>query len=104
MEDGGSSFFNFIKKAHQLIRTGQIDIDHWHQVVHIIFRQMVEAIAYIHSLNIAHFDISLENWLINDVKVDVVEINGQTHKLKFILKDIQVKICDFGTLSLFVSV
>ena len=96
MEDGGTSLFEFAKQAHEYIRQCQIDIAHWKQVVRIILEQMVEAIAYIHSLNIVHFDISLENWLINEVKVDVVEVNGQTQKVSFVLDDIQVKLCDFG--------
>merc|ERR1719410_1819281 len=102
MEDGGSSLFTFIKKAHQLLRTKQIDFAHWHKVVHVIFAQMVEAIAYIHSLNIAHFDISLENWLINDVKVDV-QSNGKTQQMKFVLDTIQVKLCDFGLAQMFTN-
>ena len=65
MEDGGSTLFDFVESAHKLIRANQIDIAHWKKVVRVIFKQMVKAIAYIHSLNIAHFDISLENWLIN---------------------------------------
>ena len=95
MEDGGSSLFNFVKIAHKLIRTKQIDIAHWHKVVRIILKQMVEAIEYIHSLNIAHFDISLENWLINDVHFTVT-VGGKHQKLNFDLNNISVKLCDFG--------
>ena len=69
MEDGGESLFDFVNKAHQLILSGNIDITEWHRVCKVIFKQMLECIEFIHSLNICHFDISLENFLINDVDV-----------------------------------
>jgi len=108
MEDGGTtSLFNFCVKVHQLIEKGHIEITEWHRVVKIIFKQMVDCLEYIHSKNIAHFDISLENWIINDVKVEYKENeNGnksKRSKMKFITKDIQVKICDFGLSELFLN-
>eukprot|EP01084_Bolivina_argentea_P168155 291684_1 len=69
MEDGGSDLFDFIKKAHGLISMDIIHMNDWHKVVKIIFKQMIECIEFIHSKNVCHFDISLENFLINDVKV-----------------------------------
>merc|ERR1712087_351568 len=67
MEDGGHSLFEFVRRAHYFLSAGHIEINHWHQVIRCIFVQMVEAIAFMHSLNVVHFDISLENLLINDV-------------------------------------
>ena len=104
MEDGGSSLFDFVQQAHHLIKTGKIDIRHWHKVVRCIFKQMVEAIEYMHSLNICHFDISLENWLINDVAIRIVEGNEHNpKKLQFDMDDIQIKLCDFGMYCTFIS-
>ena len=98
MQDGGQSLFDFVEKAHRLITTGNIDITEWHKVCKVIFKQMVEAIKYIHDRNICHFDISLENFLINDVKIHYLQsITDPTcHKVKFITDDIQIKLCDFG--------
>jgi len=99
MEDGGNSLFDFVQRVHQYIADQFLDIEHWKKAVRVILHQMVEAIAYIHSLNICHFDISLENWLINDVSVDILE-NGQ---MLFDLSDIRVKVCDFGLAKKFTS-
>ena len=67
MEHGGFSLFDFVKKMHKFIEMDKMDIDECKSISRIIFKQMIEAIDYIHSLNIAHMDISLENWLINDL-------------------------------------
>merc|ERR1712176_861434 len=102
MEDGGTSLFSFVETAHRLVQSGRIDITHWQQVTNIIFKQMVDAIEFIHSLNVVHMDISLENWLINEVAVNIVE-NGNSQKVRFHLKDIQVKLCDFGLAQLYTN-
>jgi len=97
MEDGGCSLFEFVQRTHRLLNQGKIEVAHWHAVVRIIFEQMMEAIEYMHSLNICHFDISLENWLINDVAIDITK----SEKLRFDVDDIQIKLCDFGLAQLF---
>lgn len=97
MSDGGRSLFHFLEKVHIMIDEGQIDIQHWKQVVKVIFRQMIEAIEYIHDNNVCHYDISIENWIINDIDVRIVKDN----KLEFVLDNIQVKLCDFGSVSIF---
>mmetsp|Transcript_61725 Transcript_61725/g.55717 ORF Transcript_61725/g.55717 Transcript_61725/m.55717 type:complete len:390 (-) Transcript_61725:396-1565(-) len=104
MEDGGTtSLFDFCVKVHQLIQKGHIEISEWHRVVKIIFKQMVDCLEYIHSKNIAHFDISLENWIINDVKVEYEENDNKNkkNKMRFVTDDIEIKICDFGLSELF---
>ena len=93
MEDGGQSLFDFIVKAHRLIIVGHFSIYEWHKMVKVIFKQMIECIQYIHNKNICHFDISLENFLINDV--DVVH-KSDGLGLKFIHSSVQIKLCDFG--------
>eukprot|EP00483_Globobulimina_turgida_P006704 UN06714 len=51
-----------------------------------------------HSKNVVHFDISLENLLVNDIKIEIVtNMKSKKSKLKFVTNDIQVKLCDFGT-------
>eukprot|EP00488_Nonionellina_sp_1-RS-2012_P002384 TRINITY_DN4550_c0_g1_i1.p1 TRINITY_DN4550_c0_g1~~TRINITY_DN4550_c0_g1_i1.p1 ORF type:complete len:179 (-),score=46.02 TRINITY_DN4550_c0_g1_i1:454-990(-) len=62
---------------------------------------MIECIDYIHSKNVAHFDISLENWLINDVEVDVHRTANGKESVQFVLDNIQVKLCDFGLAKIF---
>ena len=58
MEYGGFSLLEFVDKAHKLyISKGHLSPAKWHKTVKVIFNQMVEAIEYIHSKNVCHFDI-----------------------------------------------
>eukprot|EP01083_Nonionella_stella_P070198 187720_1 len=102
MEDAGHSLFDFVTQAHALVKARKIDIRHWQRVCHMILRQMIECIDYIHSRKVAHFDISLENWLINDVEIDVTNVNGRD-RITFVLDDLQVKLCDFGLAAMFTN-
>eukprot|EP01084_Bolivina_argentea_P220868 374234_1 len=102
MEDAGSSLFDFITKAHNLVRTNKIDAKHWRDVCHVLLQQMVEAIAYIHSKHVAHFDISLENWLINDIKIEI-DTNDEHERIRFVMDDIELKLCDFGLAQIFTN-
>merc|ERR1712228_52906 len=97
---GGHSLFDFNNKIHDYIKDGSIDISEWHKVLKIIFRQMVECLNYLHNKkSVCHFDISLENFLINDIDVMFDE---NMKKLKFVLDEgenvtlPQIKLCDFG--------
>lgn len=94
-EDGGNSLFDFVVKAHKLIEHGELEISEWLQVVKIIFKQMIEITDYIHSKNVCHMDISLENWLINDMRV-ALESTESGKKIRFDIDGIQIKLCDFG--------
>tara|TARA_A100001015_G_C15022146_1_gene728549 strand:+ start:1696 stop:2466 length:771 start_codon:yes stop_codon:yes gene_type:complete len=49
--------------------------------VKLIFKQILEGVQYLHSRNICHRDLKLENVLIYDIKDDTIN---------------QIKICDFG--------
>ena len=69
MEDGGFCLFDFVVKMHKFVEINKLDIAELQRVAKIILKQMIEAIDYIHSKNIAHMDISLENWLINDLDI-----------------------------------
>ncbi len=93
------SLFNFVVKAHSIISAGSMSIKDWHQVVKMIFKQIIEAVEYIHSKRICHMDISLENMLINDVDVDVNE-NGT---IRIRPEDVQCKLCDFGYVFIYPS-
>eukprot|EP01084_Bolivina_argentea_P048140 88715_1 len=66
MEDGGKCLFDFIVKLHHYTAKGTILITELQRVIKIIFKQMIQCIEYIHNKNVCHFDISLENFLIND--------------------------------------
>ena len=99
MEDGGNRLMDFIIRAHKFIKNGQIDITEWHKMVKVIFKQMIEFVDYIHNKKICHFDISLENFLINSVDVAVTKISddGETvEKLEFCKDKVYIKACDFG--------
>ena len=91
MEDGGChSLFDFVSKAHKLIVAKQISINEWHGVSKIICKQMIESIQFIHSKNICHLDVSLENFVINDVEVQRINKKSQ---IRFVTQDLQVKLC-----------
>eukprot|EP01083_Nonionella_stella_P089301 249145_1 len=102
MEDGGTSLFDFIMKAHKLIAEKKIEASHWKEVSRIIINQMIDAIAFCHSKHVCHFDISLENFLICDIPI-VVQRRGNSEKIEFNTKNIQVKLCDFGLAQMFTS-
>jgi len=70
----------------------------WQELVRIIFSQMLEAIEYIHSQNVCHFDVSLQNFVINGVRLKYKkEWNGQeTMHLCYNEADVSVKLIDFG--------
>eukprot|EP01084_Bolivina_argentea_P050215 92334_1 len=102
MEDGGSCLFDFVRNAHKLIRNKRIGPSEWRKVTHIMFSQIVECMEFIHSKNVVHFDISLENFLVNDIKIEVVtNLKSKKSRLRFVTKEIQVKLCDFGLAELF---
>eukprot|EP00483_Globobulimina_turgida_P000350 UN00350 len=61
---------------------------------------MIECIEYIHSHNVYHFDISLENFLINDVGENI-QYTPNGVQLRFPCSNIQIKLCDFGLAQLF---
>uniref|UniRef100_A0A7S0TCL4 Protein kinase domain-containing protein n=1 Tax=Elphidium margaritaceum TaxID=933848 RepID=A0A7S0TCL4_9EUKA len=97
MEDGGASLFGFVQSAHKLIKAGVLSANHWKQMVQKVFLQMLESIEFIHAHRVSHFDVSLENFLINDVNVEVTThaVSGK-ERVEFMLNDVQIKLCDFG--------
>eukprot|EP01083_Nonionella_stella_P020590 57095_1 len=97
MEHGGDSLFNFIVKGHQCLSQGHITLDEWHRFCKFAFKQMIECIQYIHSQKCAHLDVSLENFLINDVDVNFTQFaSGKKSRIQFQLDSVQIKIIDFG--------
>ena len=98
MSDGGLSLFKFVQRGHQLIDLGRLEISEWHRVIKIIFKQMIESVDYIHSKQIAHFDVSLENFLINDIRIRI-DHSQENEKIKFVVGKedaVRVRLCDFG--------
>eukprot|EP01083_Nonionella_stella_P089904 251073_1 len=96
MEEAGIPLFDFVIRAHSLIRAKKLTITHWQQVTKAIFKQMIEAIEYMHSKNVCHFDISLQSFFINDVTVDVYP-----NTITFCIDSIQIKLCAFELSELF---
>ena len=108
LEDGGYSLFDFVVKNHKYIEQQRLQITNWHKMVKIIFKQMIQSIEYLHFKNICHFDISLENFLINNVNIQCLE-NG-SNKFRFCInsknrgndiQSAQIKIIDFGLSQIF---
>jgi len=92
MQNGGNSLFDFVSKAHQYILEGRIEIGQWRKMVKVMFSQMLQSVEYIHQKNICHHDISLENFIINDLSVSL----SDDDMIQFDPQDVQVKLCDFG--------
>jgi len=96
MEDGGLPLFEFVIKCHELIKNKVLRVSHWKSVVRVIFAQMLQCVQYIHAKKVCHFDISLENFCINDVEISLLEQADGSEVINFALDDIHVKLCDFG--------
>jgi len=93
MEDGGEPLFEFVQTVHEHIKKDEIEISDWHNLVKIMFKQMIEAIEYTHSQNVCHFDISLENILLNGIDL----FYGPDDNIYFLRNgSIQIKLCDYG--------
>eukprot|EP00484_Ammonia_sp_Unknown_P022755 CAMPEP_0197030246 /NCGR_PEP_ID=MMETSP1384-20130603/9517_1 /TAXON_ID=29189 /ORGANISM="Ammonia sp." /LENGTH=353 /DNA_ID=CAMNT_0042459555 /DNA_START=42 /DNA_END=1103 /DNA_ORIENTATION=- len=117
MEDGGDSLFDFVTNAHALIQSGQLDIEHWKEVSKLIFKQMLHCIEYLHSKNICHGDVSMENFLISGASLkhqtpvltdndsgDSLDGNDEVaDTVEYDLEKIQIKLCDFGLATLFAN-
>ena len=81
------------------ITSGRLEMHEWHQMAKCIFKQMLDAIEFIHSLNICHFDISAENFVINDVPISCSLDQAGNEKIHFQQDKVRVKLC----LCLFIS-
>ena len=93
MQDGGTSLFEFVFNAHKFIQAKKLSVKQWLKMCKLLFKQMIECIQYIHNKNVAHFDISLENFLINNVDVEILPFD----QISFCFDSkIQCKLCDFG--------
>ena len=68
------------------------------KVTKVIFAQMVECVAYLHSRNICHFDVSLENFVISNVMISTLDSDQFTFCG---LDDIRVTLIDFGLAEVF---
>eukprot|EP01083_Nonionella_stella_P232774 820769_1 len=90
MENGGSSLFDFIFKAHQSIASRKLSILKWHNVCKILFKKMITFVDIIHSMNVCHLDISLENILIFDTSLNDLDVMRCS-----------VRFCDFGLSQVF---
>ena len=56
---------------------------------------MLESVEYIHRHNICHMDLSLENFLIDDVPIHLHEVNGK-QIIHFDVDQVQIRMIDFG--------
>ena len=101
LEDGRHGLFNFVSKAHKLISIGHLDVTEWHKAVKVIFKQLIECVDFMHNHNVCHFDISLENIVINDAKIVINKNSESNQKICIESKGIQIKLIDFGLAELF---
>ena len=68
------------RREPQVPRTGPYD--KWTLAIRDVFQQHIRVVAWLHSIGIAHRDLSLENTLL------IVNPNYPDHRI--------VRICDFG--------
>jgi serine/threonine protein kinase len=61
-----------------------------------IFRQLVSAVAYLHALDIAHCDLSLENILIDGRAPETASLSPVSTSSGTTKSDTMIKLCDFG--------
>lgn len=97
---GNFTLHDFTKKAHLMIEAGQLSTKEWRKAVRVIFRQMVEAVEFLHKHRTVHFDISLENFLISDAEVTIRDVGHQS-QITFKEHTLKVKLCDFGLSQVF---
>ena len=64
MQNGGNSLFDHVKYCHKLINNNQLSIHEYKNHCKIIFKQICNIVNWIHSNDVCHMDISLENTLI----------------------------------------
>lgn len=92
MEHGGHMLFDFVVRVHRYLESGKLALGHWRQFVRVLLAQIVDAVQFCHRHGVCHYDLSLENLLINDVEV-VLDRSG---KITFCTDGVRVKLCDFG--------
>eukprot|EP01083_Nonionella_stella_P151146 482575_1 len=101
MEHGGSSLFEFVKQCHTLITQGLLHIDIWHAFCKTAMQQIVSLIDWMHNtMHCCHLDISLENLVIQNVKISM---NTGTNKIVKFNHNFQIKIIDFGVAEVFMT-
>eukprot|EP00485_Elphidium_margaritaceum_P011448 CAMPEP_0202693398 /NCGR_PEP_ID=MMETSP1385-20130828/7525_1 /ASSEMBLY_ACC=CAM_ASM_000861 /TAXON_ID=933848 /ORGANISM="Elphidium margaritaceum" /LENGTH=343 /DNA_ID=CAMNT_0049349075 /DNA_START=34 /DNA_END=1065 /DNA_ORIENTATION=- len=97
VEYGGHSLFTFVCNAHKAIDAGKLPLHKWKQLTKKIFIQMVACLDYIHSRKVCHFDVSLENFVVNHDGENLADEDDTA------LNNIQIKLIDFGLAQLFIS-
>ena len=93
-EHGGCCLFDFVCTVHDHIKEGRLAIAEWHKAAQVLFKQMVDTLDYIHARDVAVYDVSIENMLINECSIQVDEL--EDGRFSFVLDDIELKFCDFG--------
>eukprot|EP01084_Bolivina_argentea_P047909 88320_1 len=102
LEDGGDSLFSFVKESHEHIKNDTIDIKEWHKFCKGAITQMVNVLHWMHDNNCCHLDVSLENFVISNIKTTVLCDANNTRKMIF-SQGFQIRIIDFGLSELFGS-
>ena len=94
MENGGSDYFDFIVKCHELISLNKLSLSEWRKHCKFMFAQMVQFIRWMHeTMHCCNLDVSLENMLIRDCAY--YDEESKT------LKKCYIKFIDFGLTEFF---
>ena len=94
-----------------MIEAGQLSISEWRKTTKIIFKQMVEAVEFLHRHRVVHCDISLENFLISEAEVLIKDNERGIPQIHFVEKSIQIKlwcvtlcVCTFSLFPVLLSI
>merc|ERR1712228_80227 len=94
MERGGTDYFDFIVKCHDMISNNKLSLNEWRKQCKFMFAQMIQFVNWMHTkMSCAHLDISLENILIRPT----ARYDAETKTLK----SCYIKFIDFGLVSKF---
>jgi len=88
MEYGGVSLHKYIKYHTLKMRSNKLDIKSWKTHVRKLFKQICLYVNWMHSNNVCHLDISLENFTIKGFEYD--------NETNTIINHGNVYIIDFG--------
>eukprot|EP00484_Ammonia_sp_Unknown_P008553 CAMPEP_0197074932 /NCGR_PEP_ID=MMETSP1384-20130603/211356_1 /TAXON_ID=29189 /ORGANISM="Ammonia sp." /LENGTH=409 /DNA_ID=CAMNT_0042513773 /DNA_START=23 /DNA_END=1252 /DNA_ORIENTATION=- len=98
MEDAGDGLFEFVTKCHAFIEDDKLSVAEWLRFCRAAFKQMVDVVHWLHTkMNCCHLDISLENFVIDNV---MVSVDPDTQRFHF-ADGFVIKIVDFGLAEVF---
>eukprot|EP01084_Bolivina_argentea_P208276 355170_1 len=93
---GPMSLFDFVDQCHKYIKKGILSIKEWQSFCKNALKQMVSVLDWLHNtMDTCHLDISLENFVIDNVFV-----TEEGNQIVF-CTDFEIRLIDFGLAQVF---